>query len=1285
MKYILHITLIISISNSSAIDDKFNYQDYLDFALNKGKYTPKKENITITPKDKNNINNIILNAPMLDFSAANQNGKWKSEFTNIGGSYGITAAHMFDSINSGTDALQERAILNFGGIASMIIDSSNRDINGKFENWSDKGVSGKRQDFAVIKTSKINLNMEANISDELIFFQKGITSEDFDHSKYMDIYQESCNTGLCDKNIGKGVLLDKDRYKYYIREGSGTQKIGHNDASQVPISIESHDIYHTGGFLDLNDVELDSNYARIPMKAYVLENQNDWFSSQIRKPFSSSSAPGDSGSAIYVYDNVDKKWYIIGVVSVSNCDTNGITGYSCSVSSYGALNTIKINEFKDKHTYMLNGGTYTINENGKISNGDNINTITGRSKGEITWQSVFNKTNFEERNKLMQNSKDILFADSGVLTINDNIDLGAGALIFNKNSNWEIKTNNNWFINGGIVANEGSKITYHATTKKDDFLHKTGSGELIITSQSPESGLRIGDGDVILQNNGIAFKEIYFTSGRGTLKISNTSNINTDYIYFGKGGGSLDINGQNISFKRIFASDNGANIINTSTNNAILKITQECGGANLQNGICKEGNINNGYQDYLYHGNIIDKNNGGIQIVVENQMKHNKSLIFDGNIDNNNGSLEISNGADVTLQGHPLIHAYVNQNIADKLKQYGHLVFTQPTTFTQDDWEHRVFDIGNIIINDSKIHLGKEATLNATITANNSTINLGDVKVWIDKKDGENVNTRIESGNYNKNLSYGASAYGVGKDMQFNQELQNNTITDSMQNINFNGKVKLDNSNLNLANMNFNGIIDSKNNNNIALNSVKFNGNINGNGQQNNLNILSSNMVGDIKNINSLFINDTKFNGNIEADSINATNSIFYINIDFDNLGNTPNIRSKKSTSGANNTLQIILENNPYGELSNKILLASLSDQSYSINEKYFKIPDIQDGFSIYTPNIEFSRNENNDAQWNLIKIEENNINPYYQAKDNIQSINKANGLLNQLVLSYIVEWNNMQKRMGELRDNPNDNGAWIRALGGGSSDENYKGNFFETQVGIDYKIGFDYGFAYIGGIFNYTNNYLSGDDISSKSNGFGVGIYSSILFDSGFYIDSILRNINYINNISIGFIPGQQNIAKKNIYSNNTIFNIECGYRYFFFNKFYIEPQIELITGYIGGINIGNNDILLAMKDSIPVNSKISLFTGKQFNISDNIADLIGYRVGIGYAIDLNHYGNRIIKDINKEREYKGIKDNRIFINLSTNYILYDKQRINIEFEKSFLGKLNIDWSINASYRINF
>lgn len=48
-----------------------------------------------------------------------------------------------------------------------------------------------------------------------------------------------------------------------------------------------------------------------------------------------------------------------------------------------------------------------------------------------------------------------------------------------------------------------------------------------------------------------------------------------------------------------------------------------------------------------------------------------------------------------------------------------------------------------------------------------------------------------------------------------------------------------------------------------------------------------------------------------------------------------------------------------------------------------------------------------------------------------------------------MIEWNNMHKRIGELRNNLYESGVWLR-IWRGMSDEYNSGKYFEIQSGYD-------------------------------------------------------------------------------------------------------------------------------------------------------------------------------------------------------------------------------------------
>lgn len=63
----------------------------------------------------------------------------------------------------------------------------------------------------------------------------------------------------------------------------------------------------------------------------------------------------------------------------------------------------------------------------------------------------------------------------------------------------------------------------------------------------------------------------------------------------------------------------------------------------------------------------------------------------------------------------------------------------------------------------------------------------------------------------------------------------------------------------------------------------------------------------------------------------------------------------------------------------------------------------------------------------NLEKIDSKTKDEYFFTNDNTQAIAKAKSILAQATLGSMIEWNNMHKRMGELRNNPYESGGVVK------------------------------------------------------------------------------------------------------------------------------------------------------------------------------------------------------------------------------------------------------------------
>ncbi|EON2318510.1 S6 family peptidase, partial [Shigella flexneri] len=104
-----------------------------------------------------------------------------------------------------------------------------------------------------------------------------------------------------------------------------------------------------------------------------------------------------------------------------------------------------------------------------------------------------------------------------------------------------------------------------------DNLHKTGEGTLTVNGTGVNAGgLKVGDGTVILNQQADAdgkvqaFSSVGIASGRPTVVLSDSQQVNPDNISWGYRGGRLELNGNNLTFTRLQAADYGAIITNNS-------------------------------------------------------------------------------------------------------------------------------------------------------------------------------------------------------------------------------------------------------------------------------------------------------------------------------------------------------------------------------------------------------------------------------------------------------------------------------------------------------------------------------------------------------------------------------------------------------------------------------------------------------------------------------------------------------------------------------------------------
>lgn len=290
----------------------------------------------------------------------------------------------------------------------------------------------------------------------------------------------------------------------------------------------------------------------------------------------------------------------------------------------------------------------------------------------------------------------------------------------------------------------------------------------------------------------------------------------------------------------------------------------------------------------------------------------------------------------------------------------------------------------------------------------------------------------------------------------------------------------------------------------------------------------------------------------------------------------------------------------------------------------------------------------------------------------NTKALKDAKNMLNQTYYSYVSEWNNLNKRMGELRNNNGKNaGIWIRNFGGEGKIDEAKIKYYEVQFGADKQTSTNYGELYTGVMASIGQSTSNSSDSKVKNHGFGA--YVSLVGNDGLYIDATAKYTHhkstFKDNVWLGDLKDS---------GSGFLGSVEAGYR--MGSDFYLEPSAELIVGYIPMANLkGNDKVTLKSEGKFMSAAKVALSAGA------NINDSFGLRASVGGAFDLNKTPTITLSDGVTKRVEKGFKDSRGFASVGANFNLGNNTKFSLDAEKTFSGKYNTNYNINGTLRYSF
>ncbi|PAF50202.1 hypothetical protein BKH43_05560 [Helicobacter sp. 13S00401-1] len=675
-----------SFSFAGGIRTDVDFQQYLDYAENRGRFKAGATNVPVYKKD-GSIAGYIDSIP--DFSG---NSDVRGNVTMFNERYGVSVGHMTSSGFASTSLEGEGPFtgyergsgVTFNGEKSYYVIAEKR---SKWDNPKDYYVGR----FHKLVTSTRPLSSIA--------------------TKYSDVELRSDD-------------FPGDKTKFGDVVGVGAGRMSGIAPSKQVVMLAGALGYKTGG------ITISTHTGSNGIYRYIATNTFDE-----KEPLYRYVDGGDSGSPLYIYDKSDDKWYLFA--AHSNSSRNGPNGTPAVGSTHNA-NIMQSDTFKYTKSFISANltGSETIAWN--LYNDKGEGTLT---QGDKTYKYI--GMNKENRNKTPDElgrlrlgglTKDLVFTSESKESIDinlvDSINLGAGALYFEGNYIIQGKDANTYFVGAGLDISEGKKVTWTLKGIKGDSLHKVGKGTLLIQGSGDNLGdASIGDGSVLLnQSEGKAFDKLEIVSGRAIVKLLSDNQLDFDKLYFGSDGGVLDLNGHDITLTQFNAYDKGANITNTNVtfNTITLNNTRDdinpYKNENSNPTFKKAPDSKNSHMQ-AYHGRF----SGNANLVYKSNGSH--KLIFDGGVDSN-GRLDIKTSG-LTLQGNPVLHAYNKSILIDAPDTQGNsplISFGIQPSASQSDWETNtyIFKEGMHLKENASLDVGYHAEVKADATlGKNATLNLG--------------------------------------------------------------------------------------------------------------------------------------------------------------------------------------------------------------------------------------------------------------------------------------------------------------------------------------------------------------------------------------------------------------------------------------------------------------------------------------------------------------------------------------------------------------------------------
>lgn len=274
-------------------------------------------------------------------------------------------------------------------------------------------------------------------------------------------------------------------------------------------------------------------------------------------------------------------------------------------------------------------------------------------------------------------------------------------------------------------------------------------------------------------------------------------------------------------------------------------------------------------------------------------------------------------------------------------------------------------------------------------------------------------------------------------------------------------------------------------------------------------------------------------------------------------------------------------------------------------------------------------------------------------------------------LMTWRAEMNDMNKRMGELRDSKGEHGIWARMVRGRTEYGSVSNQYNQYQLGYDRTLGTENTWT-LGGAVTYAEGDSAYGAGSAENKHTGFALYGSKLNGDGSFLDLIAKYARLDDDYKTIWGNGSGD-------ANGFSVSAEYGKRFTQDTGFWVEPQAELTYGRVSSMSYHLGDISV---DQDGINSLVGRLG---FSLGKNIKKGNVY-ARASYLYDFDGDTSVHFTDGGNLRTLKqDLGGGWWEVGIGTNLNLSDIAHFYFDIEKTFGGDIAIPWQWNAGIRWSF